>query len=1087
MKKRILSIIIALLGLVSGARAAVYCNVYIYDGRRVTNNDIDILMAISEFDGKLQRSQTSDGFVFKTLSGTTLFSYSNSTMKYSVPTNITCDNDMRVLLSDYSMDYLKSLYPQYADYDGFYLHFEVAVNEQNFPDKIFRDWVHDNIAPDRINRDQQKNDFSIDVSQKGISNLKGIEYFTNLLTLNCSGNQLTSLDLSKNTNLARLDCSDNKLTSLKVSPSSRLYEITCYFNKISGSQMDAFISSLPTVTNRSLYVISMPDREDNLMTCKQVGNAKKKGWTPKYMYGSGLSEYYGSDAVVAINTTNFPDANFRSYVSSNCDTDGNGWLDESEIAATTYLGISDKSISDLTGISYFTELTELFCSNNNLTTLDLKYNTRLNSLNCSNNKLTSMSVLGLENLEWLNCSNNNLGTLNLSTCSKMRFLDCSGNRLSTLTMQGGSIGVPRVLCNGNKLSGNSMTTFVNSLPTATQGEGNLYVLKSEASSGGNQITTAQVQTASRKGYNVWVWNATKSDWVLHSDSQANAYVMTIYDGTTMANTDETALVILTHYGQIRLGSGLVYAANNSTLLFSYDNAKKCSVPTAITPDYDVTLELTDGMKYVLQNQFPAFANYDRITLKFEVALNEQNFTDAKFLSFVSRRLDTDNNGRLSRTELTNVTKIDDLSYGITSLKGIEYFTELETLICRNNQLKSLDLSKNTALTYLSCSSNQLTTLDLSKHKRLGRLDCGFNQLKSLIVSPENNVLWEFVCYVNNLNGSGVDALINSLPVRSPAADARLSFSYPQNESATGNSMTSAQIQAAADKGWAVWRYGNNGWEIDPSSDAIAIDETNFPDYWFRQEVGGFDTDEDQYLSTAEIAEVTEIRYGGLMESLKGIEFFTELETLDIGNCPITELDLSKNTKLKYLQCYDCQLTGTLDLSKNTMLESLDCWNNQLEEINVSQCGELGWIRCYNNRLTSLDLSSSPKMYYIECYGNQIQGKDFHLPTFDAPTPGEKGWLEFYNGPSDGNMMTKQQALSAKNKGWDVIYKETGEYLGVGGDANGDGIIDEQDVDTMRDYILGRKPNPFSMYNADANNDSTVDIVDLTLLIQYLTE
>ena len=41
---------------------------------------------------------------------------------------------------------------------------------------------------------------------------------------------------------------------------------------------------------------------------------------------------------VAVDETNFPDANFRSYVSTNCDTDSDGMLTEAEIAAVSENG-----------------------------------------------------------------------------------------------------------------------------------------------------------------------------------------------------------------------------------------------------------------------------------------------------------------------------------------------------------------------------------------------------------------------------------------------------------------------------------------------------------------------------------------------------------------------------------------------------------------------------------------------------------------------------------------------------------------------------------------------------------------------------
>jgi hypothetical protein len=65
-----------------------------------------------------------------------------------------------------------------------------------------------------------------------ITSLVGIEAFVNLETLNCSGNELTSLDVSECTALAYLDCSSNTLTSLDVSGCHALTYLDCSRNEL---------------------------------------------------------------------------------------------------------------------------------------------------------------------------------------------------------------------------------------------------------------------------------------------------------------------------------------------------------------------------------------------------------------------------------------------------------------------------------------------------------------------------------------------------------------------------------------------------------------------------------------------------------------------------------------------------------------------------------------------------------------------------------------------------------------------------------------------------------------------------------------
>jgi hypothetical protein len=65
-----------------------------------------------------------------------------------------------------------------------------------------------------------------------IASLEGIEYFTGLIELSCNYNQLTSLDVSKNTALTDLSCYGNQLTSLDVSKNTALTHLACFVNQL---------------------------------------------------------------------------------------------------------------------------------------------------------------------------------------------------------------------------------------------------------------------------------------------------------------------------------------------------------------------------------------------------------------------------------------------------------------------------------------------------------------------------------------------------------------------------------------------------------------------------------------------------------------------------------------------------------------------------------------------------------------------------------------------------------------------------------------------------------------------------------------
>ena len=132
----------------------------------------------------------------------------------------------------------------------------------------------------------------------------------------------------------------------------------------------------------------------------------------------------------------------------------------------------------------------------------------------------------------------------------------------------------------------------------------------------------------------------------------------------------------------------------------------------------------------------------------DVAINETNFPDKNFRGVVAG-FDTDGNGTLSDEELMSITRIECAEMSISSLKGIEHFTALRYLYCYDNQLTTLDVSKNTALNDLRCIGNQLTTLDVSKNTALTGLYCWNNQLTTLDVS-KNTALYSLYCNDNQL-------------------------------------------------------------------------------------------------------------------------------------------------------------------------------------------------------------------------------------------------------------------------------------------------------------------------------------------------
>ena len=111
----------------------------------------------------------------------------------------------------------------------------IPINSTHFPDDHFIAYVElrcDKDGDGTLSQAELNGVTELYVAYANIKDLTGIELFPKLEKLDCKNNNLTRLDVSKNTKLTKLYCEFNQLTSLDLSKNTALTELNCQVNQL---------------------------------------------------------------------------------------------------------------------------------------------------------------------------------------------------------------------------------------------------------------------------------------------------------------------------------------------------------------------------------------------------------------------------------------------------------------------------------------------------------------------------------------------------------------------------------------------------------------------------------------------------------------------------------------------------------------------------------------------------------------------------------------------------------------------------------------------------------------------------------------
>ena len=343
-----------------------------------------------------------------------------------------------------------------------------------------------------------------------------------------------------------------------------------------------------------------------------------------------------------------------------------------------------------------------------------------------------------------------------------------------------------------------------------------------------------------------------------------------------------------------------------------------------------------------------------------IKIDENTFPDENFRAYILKKIDKDGDGYLSETEIAETTSITCAD--ISSLKGIEYFVNVQLIDCRGCNLTQLDVSENTALEVLYCSKNNLTQLDVSKNTALEDLLCSENNLTQLDVS-KNTALEYLDCSENNLTQLDVSKNIalehlycseNNLTQLDVSKNTALKHLYCSENNLTQLDVSKNIYLLDLDCS------GNNLTQLDVSKNTVlaklSCQQNNLTQLDVSKNVKLW------YLNC----------YNNNLTQLD-VSKNVKLWDLHCSENNLTQLDVSKNTALEYLDCSENNLTQ-LDVSKNTELQDLDCSGNNLTQLDVSENAKLCELKCYNNNISQLDVSNKSNLRILACERNvQVTG------------------------------------------------------------------------------------------------------------------
>lgn len=639
----------------------------------------------------------------------------------------------------------------------------VSIDIVHFPDANFRSYV---AQFDKDNDNMLSNAELIDVSEisvpsRNISNLEGIEYFKNLVRLDCSGNNIVSLSVSGHSKLNYLNvsnckllttllCSDNIIYTINLLGCTALKELYCENNVISILNLsectalttlscsnnpimkldlskctkliklhcdDNYLTTLDLSSCPALTEINFQNQ--TYMGLKVTGSANSYQVNLKdYMTEEQLSNVR-ANAIIGYNAQG---GSIRAFsVSYNATTGIIDFKEKPSKVVYIYNTNPTKNLRSFLMQVTLSESAEMPIIAVDITASnfpDATFRNYISKFDRNNNSILDYDELqGITNIELPSKGINNLEGIKNFTALKT--LDCRYNNLTNLDLSG-LTSLNTLRCGENKnlatidLSGcTSLTSFTPVPPSVTSL---------------NLSGCTSIETLDLSQYAFWDWDI-------------NIKLMSLdVSGCTSLKVLHGRRSYINANGCINLEE--IYARNSTSL-----ELKGCSALQIIDCGYsnlnELDLSEATELRYLqCDGNFLTTLDISHCNALVSLdcgnnPLSTINVSKAPQLRELKYLILT-NNDTLQSLDLSGCSELVKLYIYNSSVKEINLSSckNLEEIYCfANNNLSSLNnLGDCRNLIKLDCSSNNINTLYLRNCQKLEELDCSRNSLAVLDVS-----------------------------------------------------------------------------------------------------------------------------------------------------------------------------------------------------------------------------------------------------------------------------------------------------------------------------------------------------------------